>query len=180
MAERPPQAPEPGRPPDPDARESGHPEPGQPEPRYQGPARAAPYPLSRLSAAFDLVDVAREIQQADATIAAVAQGELTVIAEQIRALQDKARAVLARVHADRELHRAQCNFEKKPGQTYHLYRREDGVLYFSLLGPDEWRLKHAQTFVGSYRLEPDQSWTPLGEVQDRDERRDVARRLLGQ
>ncbi len=138
------------------------------EGRYRGPAAAAPYPLSRLAPSFALVDVAREIQLADETIATMTSGKLVLIAEQIRALQDKARALLEKARADAELHRARCAFEKKPGATYHIYTEPSGTRWFSLFGPDEWRTGAPPGYVGSFRLESDQSFTPVSEIPARD------------
>lgn len=134
------------------------PDPG----RYDGPTRAAPYALTRTAPSYSLVDVAAEVEKADAMLATVTGGKLTVIAEQIRSLQEKARALLARAHRDAELHRARCNFEKKPGGVYHLYRRANGERWFSLLAPEEWSRPPAhQTFEGTYRLEADMGFTRL-------------------
>jgi len=139
--------------------------PAQPLARYEGPSAAAPYPLSRMAPAFDMIDVAREIQRADETLATVTGGKLSVIADQIRHLQDEARRLLEAARRDAELHRVKCSFEKRPGGVYHLYRREAGDLYFSLLAPEEWSTKPRQTFVGSYRLEADMSFTPVLEAE---------------
>jgi hypothetical protein len=127
--------------------------------RYDGPSHAAPYGLSRLAPAYDLVDVAAQIQKADETLATMTGGKLAVIAEQIGKLQEQARVLLERARRDAELHRACCNFEKKPGRVYHLYRKEDGTMWFSLIGPDEWTSVQPQTYEGSYRLELDMSFT---------------------
>lgn len=132
--------------------------------RYDGPSRAAPYPLSRTAPSFGLVDAAAEIERADATLATMTGGKLAVIAEQIKRLQAQARAVLERARRDAELHRARCSFEKKPGGVYHLYRKADGALWFSLLAPDEWSTPRAQAFEGTYRLELDMSFTRLDEA----------------
>ncbi|MBX3213181.1 MAG: DUF2452 domain-containing protein [Labilithrix sp.] len=129
--------------------------------RYDGPARAAPYPLSRTAPAYDLVDVAAQIQKADQTLAAMTGGKLGVIAEQIERLQEQARSLLEKARRDAELHRASCAFEKKPGGEYHLYRRASGELWFSRLAPDEWLTPQAQTFEGTFRLELDMSFTRL-------------------
>lgn len=147
--------------------------------RHDGPASTSPYPVSRLGAPHDLVDVAREIQRADALIGAAVTDKLALIAEQIRALQDQARKVLEDARRDAELHRARCNFQKRPGKTYHLYRDKSGVLYFSMLSPEDWRGQPPDPFVGSYRLEVDQSWTPADEIARRDEQENAARKLLG-
>lgn len=129
--------------------------------KHEGPQRTSPYPMSRLAPAHDLVDVARRIAEADAMLGAVASGKLGVIAEQIRALQDEARRILEETRRDLDLHRARCSFARRPGQTYHLYRRPDGELWFSMIAPDEWRgaIAGGARFEGSYRLELDQSWT---------------------
>jgi hypothetical protein len=136
------------------------------EKRYDGPSHAAPYGLSRMAPAYDLVDVAAQIQKADQTLATMTGGKLAVIAEQIARLQEQARMLLERARRDAELHRARCNFEKKPGSVYHLYRREDGSVWFSLLGPNEWTRAQPHTFEGSYRLEVDMSFTRLDVEED--------------
>lgn len=148
--------------------------------RYKGPSSASPYPLSRLAPRHDLVDVAREIQQADAMLGAVTGGKLEMLARQIRALQEQARAVLDAAQRDGELHRAACGFKKRAGGIYHLYRRGDGGLYFSMLSPEDWGGAPPHAFEGSYRLEADMSWTPLEEIDARDTA-DAAQiaRLLG-
>src|SRR4051812_30147785 len=95
----------------------------RPEPvagRYDGPSRAAPYPLSRMAPSFSLVDVAQQIQAADQTLATMTGGKLTLIADQIQRLQAEARAILEKAKRDAELHRVSCQFEKKPGGVYHL------------------------------------------------------------
>lgn len=152
---------------------------GAPLARYQGEARSAPYPLSRMAPAFSLVDTARAIEEADLAVANVATGKLTVIAEQIRALQAKAEALLERARRDAELHRVSCRFEKRPGGVYHLYEKRDGTRWFSLVAPDEWRTPRDDRFVGTYRLELDHSFSEVGEGEaDDHEVRDLVARLL--
>jgi len=128
---------------------------------YKGPARTAPYPLSRMAPSFSLVSAAEEIERADAMLATVAGGKLGVIAEQIRRLQDQARTLIERAKRDADLHRARCSFEKRPGGVYHLYRKDDGELWFSLMAPHEWSRPQPQTFEGTYRLEADMGFTRL-------------------
>jgi hypothetical protein len=127
--------------------------------RYDGPAHAAPYALSRMAPSFSLVDVASEIEKADAMLATVTGGKLSLIAGQIRHLQEQARTMLDRARRDAELHRAVCRFEKKAGGVYHLYLKDDGERWFSLMAPHEWIRPQPQTFEGSYRLEADMSFT---------------------
>lgn len=147
--------------------------------KHRGPAHSSPYPISRLAPAFDLVDVAREIQKADELIVDVASDKLRLIADQIHALQAQAREILADAQRDAELHRAACNFVKRPGQTYHLYRKADGPLYFSMLSPEDWKGRPPDAFEGSYRLEVDMSWTAAEKTASRDPHVAEMRRLLG-
>jgi hypothetical protein len=140
--------------------------------RYDGAARAAPYALSRMAPSFSLVDVAAEIEKADAMLATVTGGKLGVIADQIRHLQEQARRMLERANRDAELHRARCRFEKKAGGVYHLYVKDDGERWFSLMGPDEWIRPQPQTFEGSYRLEADMSFTRV-DIPDEEPRSDL-------
>jgi hypothetical protein len=133
---------------------------------YDGPARAAPYALSRMAPSFSLVDVAAEIEKADSMLVTTTGGKLGVIAEQIRRLQEQARVMLERAQRDAELHRARCAFQKKPGGVYHLYEKDDGERWFSLLAPEEWLRPQPQTFEGTYRLELDMSFTRLDEREE--------------
>jgi len=145
---------------------------------HQGEARTSPYPVSRLGAAVDLVDIAREISTADSHINTRVSSKLELIADQIRHLQSEARSVLESAQRDQLLHRAQCNFKRIPGKLYHLYQRSDGATYFSMLGPDEWGGKPPHPFSGSYRLENDMSWTPEAELGRPDDSRELVQRLL--
>jgi len=154
--------------PAPDAapRPLAHP-PKLPDPGYyDGPARSAPYALSRMAPSFSLVDVAAEIEKADSMLVTTTGGKLGVIADQIRRLQEQARAMLERAQRDAELHRARCGFEKKAGGVYHLYRKDDGERWFSLLAPEEWLRPQPQAFEGSFRLEVDMSFTRLDVAEE--------------
>ena len=135
---------------------------------HRGDARAAPYGLSRLAPEISLVDVAREIQCADSMIGETTSSKLRLIAQQINLLQQQARTILDRAHHDLRLHRAACSFTRSPGQIYHLYERSSGALYWSILSPQDWHGRPPHPHRGSYRLQPDQSWTPLDEIDDGD------------
>ncbi len=148
-------------------------------PNHRGPEQASPYGLSRLAPAIDLVDVARAVQAADVAIGNVAAGKLRIIAEQIRALQAQAQTVLGDAHRAAELHRATCRFHKRIGQVYHLYLRESGERYFSMLSPEEWGAQLRDAHEGSYRLESDMSWTPTDKVADLDAENAILMPLLG-
>lgn len=68
--------------------------------------------------------------------------------------------------ANIDLHHIACNFQKVPGKTYHVYKRPFGQKYLSMLSPEEWNSPHE--YLGSYRLEYDQSWTSIENIPKRD------------
>jgi len=139
--------------------------------RHQGPERASPYPVSRLSGPVSLVDAAREIEHADHWIASTSESKLVLIAAQMHALRQQAEQVLAEARQNATLHRAEARFQRHPGKTYHLYERADQQRYWSLLAPADWNGQPPHVYVGSYRLEADQSWTPLERTVERDHAR---------
>ncbi|MDH5632497.1 MAG: DUF2452 domain-containing protein [Gammaproteobacteria bacterium] len=145
---------------------------------HKGAGHSAPYPVSRLGAAVELVDLARQIQDADQLTHAKANAKLRIIADQIRVLQNEARKVLEDVKQEQDLHRVQCNFPRKPGQMCHLYRKPDGKRYFSLLSPEDWNGTPPHDYLGSFRLEADMSWTPLDKLGESDNSRELVNRLL--
>ena len=131
---------------------------------HQDGDRSAPYPVSRMAPATELVDLARQIEEADQMLGNVVHGKLKVIADQMKSLQQEAKAILAASARDQQLHRAQCRFKREPGKIYHLYKRSEDAFYFSMLSPKEWGGAPPHAFVGSFRLENDMSWTPLEEI----------------
>ena len=147
--------------------------------RHEGPPQASPYPLSRLAPVHDLVDTAREIQEADRMLGTVTGGKLELLARQMRALQEEARHLLAAARRDAELHRATCRFHRRPGHVYHFYKKADGELYMSLLSPEDWRGAPPHRFEGSFRLESDMSWTSVEEIEAKEAEWAQVRPLLG-
>jgi len=126
---------------------------------HRGPAHGSPHPVSRLAPAFQGGELAAEVAKAEAMLSALTAAKLRVIADQIQSLQQAARQVLADAREEQALNRARCAFKRLPGKVYHLYRRTDGVSYWSLLSPGDWRGRPPHAFLGSFRLESDYSWT---------------------
>lgn len=67
---------------------------------------------------------------------------------------------------NQQLHHAQCQFKKIPGKTYHLYKKLNDQLYFSMLSPEDWGENHADDFQGSYTLRADMSWKEANTIED--------------
>ncbi|WP_295406131.1 DUF2452 domain-containing protein [uncultured Thiocystis sp.] len=145
---------------------------------HRGAEHSSPYPVSRLAPAFDTGDLAAEVARAESMLSVRTGAKLRVIADQIRLLQQEARKVLDDAREDQALNQAQCAFKRIPGKTYHLYRREDGRAFFSMLSPAEWGGSTPHRFVGSYRLETDYSWIPDEQADRTDETGELVAQLL--
>lgn len=124
---------------------------------------ASPYPMSRLAPAFEPIDQANFMRDTERLLGAVTHGKLQVIIDQINHLKQEAKRIMEEASLNMELHKANCSFEKRVGQVYHLYERNREDLYFSLLSPNDWLGKPPHQFLGSYRLESDMTWTALEE-----------------
>lgn len=140
--------------------------------------KSIPYPTSRLAARIDLVDMAREIEKADEALGLVVGAKLEIIRNQMQALQEEARKLLEEAQMSARLQRAKCNFRKIPGKIYHLYKRPDGELYFSMLSPEEWGGSPPHDFEGSFKVDFDLSLRPLQDERARPDGRAVVAHLL--
>jgi len=136
---------------------------------HSGADNSAPYPVSRLAPGFSLVDLAKEIEQADIMLNNTAHAKLRVIADQIAQLKQAAHTVLEQTQLNQQLHRATCQFKKIPGKTYHLYEKQSGERFFSMLNPEEWGKTGLHTFLGSYQLQNDLSWLSVSEQPANDD-----------
>lgn len=50
--------------------------------------------------------------------------------------------------------RAEYNFVPVIGEMYHLYSRENGSIFLSMIGPNEWKME----YIGSFKLTSTQKW----------------------
>ncbi len=55
------------------------------------------------------------------------------------------------------IYHAQYSFEPVNGYVYHLYVRDSGELFLSLISPIEWNKKH----VGSFQLDSKDKWIKI-------------------
>lgn len=147
-------------------------------PNHQGSNASSPYPVSRLAPQVELVDLARQIAEADAMVSTRLSSQLKVIADQIRSLQKEAQGILESARLDQQLHHAACSFKRIPGKIYHLYQKQDNSCYFSMLSLDDWKGRSPDTYINSYRLENDMSWTAIDKLDEIDDSVGLVRRVL--
>jgi hypothetical protein len=63
--------------------------------------------------------------------------------------------LMSEIKMNERLYTASHNFEPISGETYHLYKKESGEEFLSLISPDQWKKFE---FVGSYRFLSDGRW----------------------
>lgn len=146
--------------------------------KHRGADSTSPYPVSSLSPNFELVDLAKQISEADAMINTRVSAKLKLIADQIKSLQAEAKTALEQAQQDQQLHNAACNFKRIPGKIYHLYQKQKGKTYFSMISPDDWGGKAPHAYINSYQLENDLSWTPVDKLGEVDDSRELVNKLL--
>merc|ERR1712156_650197 len=136
-----------------------------------------PEKSGKIRSQFDLVELAGEIQTADKFTRATAGSKLSVIAEQVRFLQEQARKILEDAQRDKEINHMACNFKRIPGKLYFIYKRANGKNYMSMISPEEWG-KDCPEFVAAYKLEHDMSWTPQANVTAKEDENAIIDKIL--
>lgn len=59
------------------------------------------------------------------------------------------------IEVNERLYKCKYSFEPIVGQTYHLYLKDDGTEFLSIISPEEWKSK---TLIGSYLYDSDGRW----------------------
>merc|ERR1712109_261480 len=136
-----------------------------------------PEESGKIRSQFDLVELAGEIQTADKFTRATAGSKLSVIAEQVRFLQEQARKILEDAQRDKEINHMACNFKRIPGKLYFIYKRANGKNYMSMISPEEWG-KDCPEFIAAYKLEHDMSWTPFENIEKKEDENAIIDKIL--
>ena len=129
--------------------------------------------------AYVLVELASQIATADQFTRSTAGAKLSVIAEQVRFLQDQARKVLEEARLSSLISHTACNFKKIPGKFYYIYKQRGNTdkEFLSMISPQEWG-KAGPEFVAGYRPEFDMSWTRLGDLEKKNTENALVNKIL--
>ena len=63
--------------------------------------------------------------------------------------------LMSEIQLNERLYSASHNFEPISGETYHLYKKESGEEFLSLISPEQWK---KFDFIGSYKFLSDGRW----------------------
>ena len=84
------------------------------------------------------------------------------IYEQMQVLANQMNDIKKRVEISEEIYHTEMRFEPMIGQTYHLYRKEDGSTAMSIIGPNQWgKTASFNEFIASVKLLADHTWEIL-------------------
>uniref|UniRef100_A0A183T286 C1orf50 homolog n=1 Tax=Schistocephalus solidus TaxID=70667 RepID=A0A183T286_SCHSO len=134
---------------------------------------------TKISSSADLVELAVAVQNACDIVNANTTTKLREVVEQMLVLKERALQILQEARLNAELHSAACNLIKKPGQIYYFYEKPcSGEKVLSLISPEEWGGRCPHSFFGAYRLQADQTWTPLEVSKHQQEVDTIVARLL--
>jgi hypothetical protein len=92
--------------------------------------------------------------------------QLRQIQEQIELLYKQAQDIKARTDISVWIYQAQMGFNPLVGHVYHLYEKEDGNHFLSMVSPTEWgRSRSFKRFVATVKLLADHTWDILKSEQ---------------
>ena len=77
-----------------------------------------------------------------------------IFAKKFDEIKNEFQELIDEVNWNEFVYSATCNFIPVIGETYHLYKKKDGIVFLSLISPNEWNVEH----VGSTRLESNNKW----------------------
>lgn len=127
----------------------------------------------------DLENLIVALKDSNEHVKNIALNKLDVIGEQIKFLQNQAKEILEEAARNSELHKVPCNFVKVPGTIYHLYQRpQNGEKIWSMLSPEEFGPSCKNTYLGSYRMESDKSFTSVESLDEYAHKRGFAESLI--
>ena len=63
--------------------------------------------------------------------------------------------LMSEIKMNERIYTASHNFEPISGEVYHLYKKESGEEFLSIISPEQWKKFE---FVGSYRFLSDGRW----------------------
>lgn len=85
--------------------------------------------------------------------------QIKQIQKQIELLASQAKAIKDRMDFSYQIYQAEMGFEPFIGHIYHLYQKEEGSWFMSMIGPKEWgRAQADRIYLASVKLLSDHTW----------------------
>lgn len=77
--------------------------------------------------------------------------------DKFKELQDEYNEMMEEFFWNDLIYSSEFNFEPVVSETYHLYKKNDGKFFLSLIEPSQWKLK----FVGSFKFNNENKWIKI-------------------
>ena len=77
--------------------------------------------------------------------------------ERYEELKEEFNKILEEVHWNDMVYSSDYSFVPVIGEMYHLYERENGKNFLSIIEPSSWNIKH----VASFKLDSDKKWNKI-------------------
>lgn len=74
--------------------------------------------------------------------------KLKILFKQMESIKNEINSVINESLETDNLQSIECSFKKVPGNTYYLYKKHEGELFFSILSPKEWDTNN--TYIDGY------------------------------
>lgn len=74
--------------------------------------------------------------------------KLKILFKQMESIKNEINSVINESLETDNLQSIECSFKKVPGNTYYLYKKPEGELFFSILSPKEWDTNN--TYIDGY------------------------------
>lgn len=79
-------------------------------------------------------------------------------------IQDEFKKLVETSEDTQRMYDAQISFIPVVGRVYHLYQRDNGTEWISMIAPHEWGSGYSFIYIGSYRLATDSVWIRENEI----------------
>ena len=127
---------------------------------YHGEAKFSPIPLTVSSPVIKATDKGKIRANAVQSMMEHAQQQMDLLRKPAQLIMDQVAEIERRMKLSEEIYSADLSFEPVVGQTYHLYERENGKKFVSIVGPTEWgRSKTDLAHLATVILLADKSWS---------------------
>lgn len=91
-----------------------------------------------------------------------ARQQMAMLRRQAEALMEEARRIEERLLLSVQIFQADVNFTPVVGQIYHLYQRETGSKFLSLIAPTKWGSRaNTLEHLGTFQYLADSTWEPV-------------------
>ena len=88
--------------------------------------------------------------------------QLNQLQQQIQLLYNQAQEIKSRTDISIWIYQSDMGFDPIIGHTYHLYEKNDGRHFLSMVSPEQWgRSKKFKRFVATVKLLADHTWDVL-------------------